>query len=68
MTLAEYLATRRKKDFAEKLGTSPSYLSQLLSGHRKPGRKMMLKIQESTDGAVDFNSWSPSSAPSSEAS
>lgn len=64
-TLQSYLAGKRKADFAAQIKTTPSYLSQMLSGHRKPSLAMMLKIESATGGAVDLNSWSPSSsAPS----
>lgn len=55
--LREYLAGKRKADFAAKLGTSPSYLSQLLSGVKRPGFDMMVRIKQATDGAVTPNDW-----------
>lgn len=68
MNLNTYLNDKRKKDFAEKIGTSPSYLSQLLSGHRRPSFSLMVRIKDATNGAVCLNSWSPSpDAPLSEA-
>lgn len=66
--LKAYLTGRNKGDFARAIGTSPSYLSQILSEHRKPSLAMMLRIQAASDGVVDLNSWSPKSdAPSSAA-
>jgi DNA-binding transcriptional regulator YdaS (Cro superfamily) len=55
--LALYLTGKKKRDFAEAIGTSPSYLSQLLSGHRRPSFDMMLRIERVTDGAVDVHAW-----------
>lgn len=56
-TLQKYLEGRRKANFAEEIGTSPSYLSQLLSGHRRPSFRLMLKIQEATGGDVPVSAW-----------
>lgn len=67
-TLKTYLAERKKADFARLIGTSPSYLSQILSGHRRPSIEMMGRISRASDGVVDFNSWSSDvPAPSFEA-
>ncbi len=56
-TLRSYLQDRPKADFASKIGVAPSYLSQLLSGRRRPRLDLMLRIQEASDGEVDLNSW-----------
>lgn len=64
--LSTYLKGRRKGDFAKSVGIVPAYLSQILSGKRKPSYGLMLRIQERTSGVVDLNSWSPSNqAPAS---
>jgi len=63
--LREYLADRHKADFAKAIGTKPAYLSQLLSGHRRPSYDLMVKIEGATNGEVDLHSWS---IPSSDAS
>ena len=57
--LQAYLADRKKADFARMIGTSPSYLSQLLSGHRRPSLEMMRRIAAASGGFVDLNSWLP---------
>lgn len=61
--LRTYLSDKNKSQFAKQLGTSPSYLSQIMSGHRRPSYDLMLRIEEMTDGAVDLRSWSPSQQP-----
>ncbi len=58
-TLRQYLEGRSKADFARTVGIVPVYLSQILSGHRTPSLRLMLRIQEATEGAVDLNSWAP---------
>ena len=69
--LKEYLHDKRKGDFAKSLGTSPAYLSQLLSGYRRPSLDLMVKIEAATCGAVPISSWviknSECSASSTEA-
>ena len=56
--LKTYLSGRKKAEFAESIGTSPAYLSQLLSGHRSPSLALMRAIERASGGAVDLNSWS----------
>lgn len=56
-TLKDYLTNRRKSDFAKQLGISDSYLSQYLSGHRRPGYERMLEIERITNGQVSVQSW-----------
>ncbi len=55
--LKAYLFSRSKKDFADKIGTSPVYLSQLMSGVRKPSFSMARKIDTATDGLVSLTDW-----------
>lgn len=57
--LRAYLDARpkgAKAAFAEKIGTSPSYLSQILAGKR-PGFDMMVRIERASDGAVPLSAW-----------
>ena len=56
-TLKTSLMDRKKSDFAKLLGISDSYLSQYLSGHRRPGYERMLEIERLTDGEVPVQSW-----------
>lgn len=55
--LQAYLQGQPKKLFAERIGVSPAYLSQLLSGARRPSYDVMLRIEAATDEAVDIRSW-----------
>lgn len=57
VTLRTYLEGRPKAEFAAKVDIRPPYLSQLLSGQRKPSLALMLRIQEASEGEVDLNSW-----------
>lgn len=55
MTLIEYwknLAPEAKKAFAEKLETSPAYLSQVANGHRNGSPAFAIAIERETGGAV----------------
>lgn len=54
MVLSQYIATSpgNGKRLAEALGISPSYLSQLASGHRPTSAEMALRIERATMGAV----------------
>lgn len=46
------LSSEQKTQLAERLETSKAYLSQLAHGHRKAGRKVLLRIAEATDRKV----------------
>lgn len=59
--LQAYLQGQPKKLFAEQIGVSPAYLSQLLSGARRPSYDVMLRIEAATDEAVDIRSWADAS-------
>lgn len=51
--------------FAEKVGTKPSYLSQIICAHRHPGRALAKKIENATGGlvkAADLLTWEPAEA------
>jgi len=54
-----YLKDKSRADFAKAIGTSPAYLSQMVTGHRRPSYAMMLKIELASEGCVDLRSWSP---------
>lgn len=59
-TLSQYLSTLphgAKQALAERVGIPPSYLSQLLSGSRKPRKALRERFAEATEGAVDPLSW-----------
>ena len=55
--IAEVAPDRKDKEWAALLGTSPSYLSQILSGKRRPGPKLIKAINTMTDGKVPPNVW-----------
>jgi len=55
--LTEYLERRKHKDFAAAIGVSPSYLSQLLSGLKRPSNRLMWKIEKASSGYVDLYAW-----------
>jgi transcriptional regulator with XRE-family HTH domain len=55
--LARYLKDRKQRDFAEAVGISSAFLSQILKGDRRPGYETMLRIEEATGGEVDIHSW-----------
>lgn len=55
--LRTYLTGRKKADFALLIGTTPSYLSQLLAGSKRPSYRMMVAIRDATEGAVSLESW-----------
>lgn len=56
-TLNEHLRDKRKGEFAKSVGISPVYLSQILSGYRRPSFDLMVKIEGATLGAVPVGSW-----------
>lgn len=43
--------------FADRIGVSKSYLSQILSGKREPSREMIQKIDMATGGSVPPSVW-----------
>lgn len=47
--------------FADQLGVSKGYLSQILAGKREPSREMILRIARVTDGSVPPSAWFQSS-------
>lgn len=67
-TLCSHLLTRpdlSQGDWARVLGLSPSYLSQLLNGRRRPSDDMKQLISLRTGGAVPVSAWFEA-APSAE--
>jgi DNA-binding transcriptional regulator YdaS (Cro superfamily) len=48
---------RRKGEFADAIGINHAYLSQILSGHRRPSFRLMCEIEKATDGAVKVQDW-----------
>lgn len=56
-TLKQYLEGRSKAEFAERIGVSPSQLSQYLSRVRRPGYDRMILIERVTEGQVPVQSW-----------
>jgi len=57
--LAEFISKSGKSRaaFAEKIGISRSYLSEILSGKRRPGLVLAVSIERETCGAVPASSW-----------
>lgn len=55
--LPTYLHGKHKGDFARRLGINHVYLSQILSGHRRPSFGLMCRIEEVTDGQVPLAAW-----------
>ena len=55
--LNEWLASQRRTDFAEHLGISLPYLSQLAHGHRVPSLPLAIRIERATGGAVPCRAW-----------
>ena len=51
-TLSEYLADKRKGDFAKSVKISAQYLSQILSGDRVPSLTVAARIERATNGQV----------------
>ena len=48
---------RRKGKFAARIGINNAYLSQILSGHRRPSFKLMCIIEDATGGEVKVQDW-----------
>lgn len=57
MTLSDYLNGKKHSEFARKIAISPAYLSQILSGQRRPAYDLMWKIENETGGAVGLADW-----------
>lgn len=48
---------RSQRAWAERLGVAQSYLSQILTGARQPGRATIEQIERATAGAVSAAAW-----------
>jgi len=62
MKFAEYykrLTPSEKTELAKKLKTSKAYMSQLYTGHRQPGGKILKYIWEATDHNVSVLDFFP---------
>ncbi len=61
MQIREYIASApgNGKRLATALGISPSYLSQLASGHRAVTAEMALRIERATNGVVSVEESCP---------
>jgi transcriptional regulator with XRE-family HTH domain len=57
MHLRHYLETNRIYfyEFAAKIGVTPTYLSDIVRGQRKPSLKLLIKIVEASNGAVSYD-------------
>ncbi|GIT90126.1 hypothetical protein JANAI62_03910 [Jannaschia pagri] len=60
--LKDYLKGKNKGDFARSVEIVPAYLSQILSGKKRPSFDLMLRIEKETKGAVSVSAWAPDSA------
>ncbi|MCR9236181.1 MAG: helix-turn-helix domain-containing protein [Alphaproteobacteria bacterium] len=57
-TLAQkHLSVRPQLDVSRQLGVSQAYLSQLLSGQRRPSLELAVRIEQMTGGTVPASSW-----------
>jgi hypothetical protein len=54
MDLKTYLAKRDREEFARKIGTTKNYINNLCQQAAFPGRKLALKIEQETGGAVSI--------------
>lgn len=54
MSFRDYIQANRGRgaEIAAALGIPPSYLSQILSGHRSPSPKLCVQIEQVTEGVV----------------
>lgn len=55
--LTKYLEGRRKGEFARAVGIAPAYLSQILSGKKRPSFDLMCRIEGESGGLVPVESW-----------
>ncbi|WP_084295522.1 helix-turn-helix domain-containing protein [Cereibacter johrii] len=57
--LSQYLTDNRttQRDFAARLGTSASYLSEIAGGRKTPSLELAFAIERLTAGAVPAASW-----------
>lgn len=59
MKLKDWLLANglNQKQFAQKTDLSTAYVSMMLAGKYKPGRKAIKRISEETDGQVTAEDW-----------
>ncbi len=55
--LRDFLAKKSQRQFAKSVGISDPYLSQILSGLKRPSFDLMCRIETATDGKVTLDSW-----------
>lgn len=57
--LASFLAASgiKQSKLADEIKISRSYMSELASGEKSPGRVIALAIERATNGAVPVSSW-----------
>lgn len=58
--LREYLSKAQKKQnkFAEEIGVSAPYLSQILTGQRRPSLGVVARISVATGNEIELSDWS----------
>lgn len=57
MKLRTYLADKNilLKDFSKKIGAHPNYISRIMYGYVKPGKRLERDIIRETNGVVSFD-------------
>jgi DNA-binding transcriptional regulator YdaS (Cro superfamily) len=63
--LANYLKDNRikQKDFAETIGVSEGYLSQICKGTHSPSLSVAVRVEDATSGAVTVRDLLPANHP-----
>ncbi len=58
---SEFIRTsgQSRTTWADRLGVSRSYLSDILNGNKTPSLDLAVRIERLTDGAVPARSWVP---------
>lgn len=59
----EYLDGKIKLEFAERIGVSPAYLSQMLGWWSRPSLELAVRIERATNGAAPCSAWVDGDAP-----
>lgn len=59
---ADFIRTsgQTRSQWADRLGISRSYLSDILNGNKRPGLDLALDIERETGGVVTVKSWARS--------
>ena len=55
--LNDYLKGRTARDLARDVGVSEAHMSDLRHGKRTPSLSLARRINQATDGAVDYDAW-----------